>query len=68
MPRVLTCTDFNESTQQCVTEAWVEQVSPFIAALPTVEQANEVGAVIFTSLLFLALVKNLTKPPRETDT
>lgn len=63
--RVLTCTDYDETAQQCVTEAWVEQVSPFMAAMPTIEQANEVGAAIFTSLLFLAVVKHLTKPPRE---
>ncbi|WP_223621034.1 hypothetical protein [Lysobacter sp. ESA13C] len=67
MARVLTCVTWNETAQQCDVEAWVEQTSPWLEAMPTVEQANTVGAAIFVSLLTLAVIKSLTQPPRDNE-
>ena len=65
MQRVLTCIQFDEATQQCATEAWVYPQDPALAALPTIEQAVEVGAAFMTSLLILAGVARLLRPPKE---
>ena len=66
MARVLTCINFDESTQRCVTEAWVDQ-SDWTTYLPTVEQANEVGAAFFTSVMVVAVAKRLLFPPQERE-
>ena len=67
MPRVLQCIEWNDATQQCTTEAWVDQPS-FVSMLPTMEQANSVGAVIFASLITLAAFKSLiVKPPSREE-
>lgn len=66
MSKVLTCIDFDSTTQTCNAEAWVDQAS-FVDFLPTVEQANTIGAVAFTSLITLAAVRRLLFPPPEKE-
>ncbi len=66
MARVLTCVQFNESTQQCEQQAWVDQ-SDWTTPLPTVEQATVVGAAYFVGLMTLAVVKGLLNPKQIED-
>lgn len=61
MAKVLTCIQFNESTQQCEQQAWVDQ-SDWTTPLPTVEQASAVGAAYFVGLMTMAVVKGLLNP------
>lgn len=61
MARVLTCINFNESTQQCETQAWVDQ-SDWTTPLPSIEQAAMVGSAYFIGLMTLAVVKGLLNP------
>ena len=63
MPRVLQCVQWDDATQTCATEAWIEQAS-ILDALPTVEQANAVGLAIFLALAGIA-AQGLLLPPRE---
>lgn len=53
MPRVYQCIEWNESTRACDGAAWVETAS-IVDALPSVEQAQEVGLAVFASLVILA--------------
>lgn len=53
---VWTCAAFDDQGE-CVSAQWVEQVSvvqEFKAMLPTVEQANAVGMVYFSSIMLIA--------------
>lgn len=61
MARVLMCTNFNESTQQCETQAWVDQ-SDWTTPLPTIEQATVVGGAYFVGLMTMAVLKGLLNP------
>lgn len=61
MARILTCIQFNESTQQCEQQAWVDQ-SDWTTPLPTVEQATTVGAAYFVGLMSMAVIKGLLNP------
>lgn len=61
MAKVLTCVQFNDSTQQCEQQAWVDQ-SDWTTPLPTVEQATAVGAAYFVGLMTMAVVKGLLNP------
>lgn len=61
MARVLTCTQFNDSTQQCEVQAWVDQWN-WTSPLPTIEQAGMVGGAYFVGLMTLAVVKGLLNP------
>lgn len=63
MARVLTCIAYDETTQQCVTEAWVEQ-GGFSDMLPTHGEANAVGIAFFGALVIVALAKRTLKPQR----
>lgn len=63
MARVLKCLDFDEATQTCVAEAWVEE-SAWVEMLPTMVEANVVGVAYFGALLIIAFVARTTKPPR----
>ena len=65
MARVLTCTSYDEGTQTCTAEAWVEQPSNIIDYLPTVEEADAVGKAFFFGLVALAALVALTKPQPE---
>lgn len=64
MPKVLTCVDFDSSTQTCLAQAWVDQ-STWVNVLPTVEQANVVGIAFFASLFSVVAAKRLLKPQRN---
>lgn len=66
MAKVLQCIDWNEATQQCVTEAWVDQ-SDWTTYLPTVEQATAVGSAYFLGLMTLAVVRGLLNPKNDED-
>lgn len=66
MSKVLTCLDFDSTTQTCISEAWVDQ-SSIVDYLPTVEQANTIGAVMFTSLMTLAAARRLLFPPDQKE-
>lgn len=61
MAKVLTCIQFNESTQQCEQQAWVDQ-SDWTTPLPTVEQATAVGSAYFIGLMSMAVLKGLLNP------
>ncbi|WP_115562131.1 hypothetical protein [Xanthomonas arboricola] len=66
MARVLTCVTFDQGTGQCTQEVWLEQ-SDWTHYLPTVDQANEVGAAFFTSVMIVAVAKRLLFPPEERE-
>ena len=66
MSKVLTCLDFDSTTQTCNAEAWVDQAS-IVDYLPTVEQANAVGVVMFSSLCILAAARRLLFPPEQKE-
>jgi hypothetical protein len=66
MPRVLHCIEWNEATQTCTTEAWVEQPAELVSYLPTVEQAQTVGATMFTALVIVAAM-SLFLPSNSTS-
>lgn len=66
MARVLTCVTYEEATGQCTKEVWLEQ-SDWTHYLPTVEQANVVGATFFTSVMIVAVAKRLLFPPEERE-
>ncbi|MBZ3022358.1 hypothetical protein IPR79_18720, partial [Xanthomonas perforans] len=46
MAKILTCTQYNDSTQQCEVQAWIDQ-SDWTTPLPTIEQAAMVGGAYF---------------------
>lgn len=64
MARVLTCIDYDDSTHQCVTQAWVEQAS-IADMLPTHQQANAVGFAFFGTLFLVAAAIRTFKPPKH---
>jgi hypothetical protein len=66
MARVLTCVTYDEATDHCSKEVWLEQ-SDWTHYLPSVEQANEVGAAFFTSVMIVAVAKRLLFPPEERE-
>lgn len=66
MAKVLQCIDWNESTQECVTQAWVDQ-SDWTTYLPTVEQATLVGGAYFVGLMTLAVARGLLFPRDDED-
>lgn len=63
MSKVLTCTDFDSTTQTCIAEAWVDQ-SSIVDYLPTIEQANGVGVAFAGSLILIAFAVRTLKPQR----
>jgi|GEM_PF-2079905 hypothetical protein len=67
MARVLTCIDpVPAQDGTCTQTAWLDQ-SSWVDMLPTVAQANEVGAAIFTSVMTIAVAKRLLFPPEERE-
>lgn len=66
MAKILTCIQFNDSTQQCEQQAWVDQ-SDWTTPLPTVEQATAVGAAYFVGLMTMAVIKGLLNPKSTED-
>lgn len=65
--RYLACDETKlTETGECLAEVWV-QVPSWSDALPTVEEAQTVGAAFFVSLLILAAMKRLLKPQREME-
>lgn len=62
MSRSYVCIEWNETTRQCEGAAWVEQAS-IADVLPTVEQAQAVGIVMFTTLVIIASM-SLLSPSR----
>lgn len=67
MARVLTCLDAIPAPDgSCADARYVEQ-STWVDYLPTVEQANEIGAAVFTSLMILAVARKLLFPPTERE-
>lgn len=63
MAKVLTCTDFDSSTQICNAQTWADQ-SSLADYAPTVEQANAVGSAFLASLIVIAFVLRAIKPQR----
>lgn len=63
MPLVYECVQWNEVSQSCDVAAWVERAS-VLDALPSIEQAQSVGAAIFLSLALIAAM-SLLLPPRS---
>lgn len=61
MAKVLTCTQYNDSTHQCEVQAWIDQ-SDWTTPLPTIEQAAMVGGAYFVGLMTLAVIKGLLNP------
>ena len=67
MPRIAHCIDPQPLVDgTCQNVAWIEQ-GGVADMLPTVQQANAVGSAMFVGLMILAVVKGLTKPPKETE-
>lgn len=66
MARVLTCVTYDTSSNQCTQQVWLEQ-SDWTHFLPTVEQANVVGASFFTSVMIVAVAKRLLFPTEERE-
>ncbi|XQA67119.1 hypothetical protein ACM9XC_07230 [Xanthomonas sacchari] len=67
MARVLTCIDPTPAQDgTCAQTAWVDEPT-WVHMLPTVDQANQVGAAIFTSVMVVAVAKRLLFPPQERD-
>lgn len=64
MARVLKCIDYDETAQQCVTEAWVEE-GTWAEMLPTHTEANVVGVAFFGALVMIAFAVRTIKPQRE---
>lgn len=64
--KVLACIQWNEQTQVCDVQAWVEQPS-LLEVMPTMEQAQEVGLAVFIAWVTVAALKYLLKPTRETS-
>jgi len=65
--RYLVCLDAQPAADgSCAQTAFVE-VAGWRDVLPTVDQANDVGLVFFTSLVTLAAFKSLLQPPRSKD-
>lgn len=58
MSRVYECVQWNEVTQSCDAALFIERAS-FYAALPTVEQAQQVGGLLFGSIVALAAMSLL---------
>lgn len=66
MPMVLACIEF-DTQGTCVEQAWIEQPAGLPVALPSIEQAEVLGAAIFVSWFTLAAFKTILKPPKEHD-
>ena len=65
--RVLACIDPVPAPDgTCAQAAFIEQPS-WIDYLPTVEQANEIGVAVFTSLMILAVARKLLFPPEAKE-
>jgi hypothetical protein len=65
MPRYLQCVEFDESTQTCTSEAFVQQeFQPIPDWYPTVDQAQTVGGVMFTAIVIIASMC-LLLPPKD---
>lgn len=62
--KVLACVDFDPGTQQCVTEAWVDQ--SVVPALPTLQQGSEIGFAMLSVLAVVAAMR-LLNPPKENN-
>lgn len=61
MARVLTCTDYDTSTDTCTAQAWVEQsASPWPTL--TLEEGREIGDAILVAVLSVWVVKQFLKP------
>jgi hypothetical protein len=61
MPRVLTCTTWNETTQACDAQAWVEQpASPFPTM--TLAEGQQIGDSIVYACVAITIVKLFFKP------
>ncbi|WP_312368739.1 hypothetical protein [Stenotrophomonas sp.] len=61
MAKVLMCSQFNDSTQQCEVQQWVDQTD-WTTPLPDIEQAAMVGGAYFIGLMTLAVVRGLLNP------
>lgn len=65
MPRVLTCVEWGTATEQCLTEAWVEQPSSVFTELPA-EDGAAMGAAIFVLFAVAGLFRILKKNAEST--
>jgi len=66
MPRrVLECVEWNDTTQTCAVEAWVEPAS-LVQFLPTIDQAQAVGGAMFAACCVLAAM-SLFLPPQQKE-
>ena len=62
--KVLACIEWDDATQSCAVQAWVEQPGLW-ALLPTVEEASYLGGLMMLSLFSVAALKYLLKPQKE---
>lgn len=62
MPRVQTCTAWNETTQTCDASAWVEQQPAFLLPPMTLEEGKAIGDQMVFSLVLVLIVKLFLKP------
>jgi len=64
--KVLTCTEFDAASQQCITQSWLDP-APWTSFLPTIDQAAYVGSAYFIGLMTLAVVRGLLNPKSIED-
>lgn len=62
MPRVQTCTNWNETTQTCDASAWVEQQPAGLLPPMSLEDGEKIGDAMVFSLVLVMVVKLLLKP------
>lgn len=60
MARVLTCISWNETTQSCDTQAWVEESSPWPGL--TLAEGQEIGDAMLVAILSVLVIKLFLKP------
>ena len=69
MAVVQVCTQWDAQTQTCAAAQWqeIQTGGVFGAALPTVEQAEQLGWTFFTSILLLAAFAKILVPSKTEE-
>ena len=65
MSRVLACIQWDEVAQTCQQQAWIDlpnTIESLMKMLPTVDQAQTVGAVYFGTIVLMAALGAILHP------
>lgn len=60
MARVLTCMQWNETTETCELQAWVEESSPWPGL--TLAEGQQIGDAMLVGLMSVLAIKLFLKP------